>query len=409
MKILDGYIIRLFLLNLLILFVVITGLILLINLIVNFDTFVNAAAQEGGSGPYRVGRVIVLAADFYGPQIFLYYNYMVGVLPVGAAAFTFTQLVRNHELTAMLAGGISMQRLAMPVLALGFATNVLMVLNQELVLPNLAEKLQRRHADIRHGGIRDLAVHFMPDSYGSLYTADGFEVSTQTLRDVTILVREPVDETGERFGWASRRITAERAEWDEERDGWRLINGIAVLREPSGTAAGSAGSAAIQAVADDRRLKGADGGADGELGGDLQVRRRQAVDFIASDLDPVSIVQRERQRFRQLLSTQQLNELMERSAILDPAELQRVKHSRLSLVVVNMLILAMGLPFFMLRSPGNMLMQTVKAAPLCIGAWGAGFMLMQIQPGGLPPIAVAWLPVALYAPMAVYLMDSIET
>lgn len=380
MKILDRYIVQLFVVNLVILFVVITGLILLINLIVNFDTFVQAAAQEEGLGPIgRVWHMLVLAADFYGPQIFLYYNYMAGLLPVGAAAFTLGQLVRTHELTAMLAGGVSMHRIAMPILALGFAVNVAMVLNQELMLPSLAEKLQRRHSDIRHGQMRDLSVRFMPDSRGALYSADGFEVSTQTLRNVIILVREPLDDG--RFGRASVRITADRAVWDEQRDGWELVNGVGVRREPADPA-----------------------------DADFAVRRTEAVAFIESDLNPVSIVQRERQRFRQLLSTQQLDELIERSALLDPAELRRIKHSRFSLVLVNMLILAMGLPFFLLRSPANMLLQTVKAAPLCVGAWGGGFLMMQIAaPGDLPPAAIAWLPVAVYAPVAIYLMDAIET
>lgn len=381
MKILDRYIMRLFLLNFVILFVVITGLILLVNLIVNLDTFVDAVDDEEGSVLARGWRIITLAADFYGPQILLYYNYMAGLLPVGAAAFTLAQLVRTRELTAILAGGISMQRLAMPILALGFGANVLMVLNQELALPANAEKLQRRHGDIEQGGQRDIVVRFMPDSDGALYTADAFEVSTSSLRDVVILVREPLEDG--RYGRAEQRITAERAVWDDERDGWELINGVAVRRESANR--------------------------DEQQANNLAVRRTEQVDFIESDLDPISIIQRQKTRYRQLLSIQQLDELIERTTLLDPAELRRIKHSRFSMVVVNMLILGMALPLFMLRSPGNMLLQTVKAAPLCVGAWGAGFIMMQIAPGNLPPAAVAWLPVAIYTPITIYLMDAIET
>ncbi|MEX2673147.1 MAG: LptF/LptG family permease [Phycisphaeraceae bacterium] len=379
MKILDRYIMRLYLLNFVILFVVITGLILLINLIVNFDKFVNAAAQEGGNPLARAWHIISLAADFYGPQIFLYYNYMVGLLPVGAAAFTLTQLLRTRELTAILAGGISMQRIAMPILALGFAANVLMVLNQELMLPSMAQQLQRRHGDIAQEHARELQVRFMPDSSGALYTAAAFEVANNALRDVTILVRESLGDG--RFGWASLRITADRAVWDDDRKGWSLSNGISVQRETSNPAEP-----------------------------DLTTRRADPIDFIASDLDPVSIVQRERARFRQFLSTKQLDQLIERSALLDPGELRRIKHSRFSMVVVNMLILGMALPFFLLRSPQNMLMQVVKVAPLCIGAWGGGFLMMQIAaPGNIAPAVIAWLPVAIYTPIAIYLMDAIES
>jgi lipopolysaccharide export LptBFGC system permease protein LptF len=116
-----------------------------------------------------------------------------------------------------------------------------------------------------------------------------------------------------------------------------------------------------------------------------------------------------RASFRSLLSLRQLSELIHNSGAIDIAEMQRIRHSRFSMVVVNMLILIMGVPYFLLRAPSNMLAQSVKAAITCVGAWAGGFVMMQIAPGSLPPALVAWLPVVFYLPMAVYMMDTVET
>jgi hypothetical protein len=56
-----------------------------------------------------------------------------------------------------------------------------------------------------------------------------------------------------------------------------------------------------------------------------------------------------------------------------------------------------------------MLVPALKAAAIAIGAWGGGFILLQMPPGPLPPAAVAWLPVAMYLPLAYWLVSGMET
>lgn len=378
MKTLDRYILRLFLTNLVILFAVAVGLIVLLDLITNFDEFVQAAQRLGGSGIGRAWSLVVIAFDFYGPMVFLLYVYMVGLLPIGAAGFTFATLIRNRELVAMMAGGVSLHRVAMPVLVIGFVANVAMIADQEFILPAMASKLGRSRAEIKVGEIRSTPIRMMRDGNGALFTAASFDPKNQMMTNVAVLIRE--DLGSGRFGRATERISATQALWDAERHGWQFVDGYAIQRNVDADAATS-----------------------------LTARPRREVEFLASDLSPIAIMLNKRAAFRSLLSLRQLSQLIRNSGAIDIAEMQRIRHSRFSMVVVNMLILIMGTPFFLLRAPSNMLAQSVKAAVTCVGAWAGGFVMMQIAPGSMPPALVAWMPVVFYLPMAVYMMDTVET
>lgn len=378
MKTLDRYILRLFLTNLVILFAVVVGLIVLLDLITNFDEFVQAAQRLGGSGLQRAWSLVLIAVDFYGPMVFLLYVYMIGLLPVGAAGFTFTALIRNRELVAMMAGGVSLHRVALPILVVGFVANVAMIADQEFMLPAMASKLGRTRAEIKVGEIRSTPIRMMRDGNGALFTAASFDPKNQMMTNVAVLIRE--DLGGGRYGRATERISATQALWDEQRQGWQFVDGYAIQRN-------------VEAMA----------------GASLAARPRREVEFMPSDLSPIAIMLHKRAAFRSLLSLQQLSQLINSSGAIDVAEMQLIRHSRFSMVVVNMLILMMGVSYFLLRAPSNMLMQSVKAAVTCVGAWAGGFVMMQIAPGSLPPALVAWMPVVFYLPMAVYLMDTVET
>ncbi len=377
MKILDRYIGRLFLFNFIILLVVVMGLIVLIDLIINFDEFVQLTQKNEGSSLDRLWRTVGVLVDFYGPMMLLFYTYLAGLVPVGAAGFTLAQLLRSRELTAMLAGGGSMHRIAMPILVLGFAANAVLVINQEVLLPPLASKLARSQSDLKRGGAL-VRVQFMPDGQGSLYTASEYHPETQTMHNVTVLRRQAIAD--QQWGRTTERITADTAVWDEKRQGWVLTKGVIHF---------------VDQQAGDNPDYGAP--------------RFKDIDFLPGALDPVTIMLREKARYRTLLSIGQLTELMAKPALLDTAQLRVILHSRFSLVVLNMLILLMALPYFLQRVPGNLLVPVLKAAALAIGAWAGGFIMLQIPVGSLPPVAVAWLPVAIYLPVAYWMMTGIET
>src|SRR4051812_7421296 len=121
MKILDRYIIlRNFLINFVILLVVFVLLFVLVDLVFNFDEFLKA-----GRGMGLMRGLVWVVWDYYSPMVPFLYVYFSGLLVVAAMGFTFAGLSRSGEMVAMVSSGISMYRIAAPVVVVGFLLNAL--------------------------------------------------------------------------------------------------------------------------------------------------------------------------------------------------------------------------------------------------------------------------------------------
>lgn len=385
MKTLDRYIVRQFLTNYVLLLVSLLLLVITLDLIVNIDEFLDVAERmEDATAAARLKAVVLAIGDFYGPQAFLFYIYGAGILPIGAAGFTFVGLIRNRELVAMLAGGLSLYRLALPILLATSALSTLTLVDHELVIPALREKLIRDHRHMKHGAMKSFSVEFAPDRHDAdgdgrvdidaLYTAAEFDPYDLRMSGVTILTRDG-------RGLARARITADGARWRAERGGWVLSNGRVVVRR-------------------DR---------DELVDGVRPDAAPRPIEFVPSGLDPRSLLLRRNARFKQLLSLREIGQLIDRASGVDVDELRRIRHGRFSLVVVNVLVLAMALPFFMLRTPVALTMPTLKALMVGGGAWAGGYLMIQGGAAVLPPALSAWLPALIYLPAALFLMDTVES
>lgn len=426
MKILDRYIFRQFIVNFVILYVVLMTLFLTVDLIASLDEFLEAGkrwalnqtvarqadvmglpaetvyqlmkndadalqvaqrlnipepqAQEliTASTPgftlryYGVARAVV---DYYGPIITLIYAFFSGLIVVAAMGFTLTGLGRHRELTAMVSSGISLYRVAMPILITGIALNVLALPVQEFVIPHLAGKLSRKKSQIKKQQVDQFAFQYAPDGNGALISAARFDPEHEQLADMRVVIR---DENG----LQQQRITASQALWDEDRKGWQLINGYAITPRAIGVSA--------LEVLDSRGIE---------------------VDFFPTDLAPTLIKTRRNADYVRLLPVTELQKMQNNKAV--PPSLRdtvtRTKWARVSLLIVNVLILVMGLPYFLLRAPGNMLLQSVKAAGLCIGVWAAGMTLPEMATAYVNPVAAAWMPVVVYLPVAAYILHKVKT
>ena len=109
MKILDRYVISTFLKNYLIAFFVLIGLYITLDMVFNFDELVQVQEKAGGdvrSGIDSALLVIRAAGDYYFYQLFYIFVQLSGMIPVVAAAFTLIRLSRFNELSAMLSAGV---------------------------------------------------------------------------------------------------------------------------------------------------------------------------------------------------------------------------------------------------------------------------------------------------------------
>lgn len=373
MSVLDRYILRQLVTNYVVLFATFVLLMTSIDCIANFDEFLRAAKDEQGvAAALKVAGTIL---GFYAPKTILFYVYLAGILPVAAAGFTLAQMVRSNELIALNAGGVNALRVAAPIIVFGMLSSTSVLVVQELLIPRLREEIALPHRYIKFGGIPPRPIEFIPDrdveslNVAPLYSAQAFNLRDGELENVKVLIRDDK-------GREAQRVTAERATWDESAGGWRLAGGQSVRQN---TAPGGRLIAAPEPIA-----------------------------FLPSRLDPGTLAVYEMNEFRTMLSTPEMLDLLGRETIIGEDRIKLILHSRYAAAVVNVLILVMGMAFYLKKLP-NLFRQSLVAAGVCLPLWVGSLLMTQMSPKLAAPLVIAWLPALLYLPVALFMLDKVES
>lgn len=369
MKTLDRYLIGSFLINYLLSLFVLISLYVVLDLFVNLDRF----TEKG----YPAVRVLANIADYYFFNLPLYFSQLSGVISAFAACATVARLQRQNEITAILSSGTSLYRVAAPVLAVALATNVLLVLNYEIVLPGIAPKLARTRNDVE--GERVYSVWFVRDGESRLLSAQQFSPKLQAIRN--FIVQELSTDPATR-GQLTAVVKADKARWDSEIGQWRLI--------PHGVR--------IPAISDE---------GNGPFG--QAVMERERLDVYPCSLTPEELRLRQNAQWLGFLSTRQLNLLAQRGDV-RPERIAQVKNARFTQPIGNMILLIIGLSFFLHRLPDSVLSQGAKALGACTVVFlitMAGQQMIGML--DVNPALPAWLPIFIFGPVAVLLLDNIKT
>ena len=132
---------------------------------------------------------------------------------------------------------------------------------------------------------------------------------------------------------------------------------------------------------------------------------------IDTDVDPKTLLVRRYAGFGQSLGFGQISRLLASPTIDDAMRdrLERARWGRFSGVATNLLSLVLVMPFFLLREPRGMLAQSLKAAPIALGALLGGVLGAQAAVPGLPAAFAVFIPVLVLAPLAVASFSSIKT
>jgi len=376
---LDRYIARQFLVNVGLLAVMLGAFIVMVDVSLNADEYLRRADQTSGgaSGLRRLLVTIFLVWDLWWPRLLQLLNFTSGLILVGAMGFTFAQLVRHRELVATMAGGVSLYRVARPVMVVAVLLLGVQVANQELVLPRLAPLLSR---SIKDAGKREFDRYQVPlvsDKQGRVLTARQFDPNTGALDGLYVLERDAA-------GRAVRRITAEKAVWDQSAGVWRLTGGVGrsmMLADLSPT--------------------------------DPRARGGEAVASVQTSVDPTVLLANEYRFYSQTLSWRQLFEGIRLPNLPRSMrdDLSRIAWGRASTLVGTVLSMVICLPYFLTREPKNMVVQTLKAAPVAVGTL-MGVVLGAAAPipsDLLPPAVAAFVPVLAMLPIAIAQGTSVRT
>jgi len=210
MKTLDRYIIRSFLTSVALCFVSMMLLRTIGDLFLNIDEFAELEFDSLGT---RVAHVL----RYYGYQSLLYVTELGGVIIVASAAFTLAVMNHTNELTAMLAAGVSLHRVSLPVVICAMVLGGLIVLDQELVIPRIANELVLSHDEKRD--TVEFEVQLMTDSADSVLYAKHYNAGEQRMEAPAVLVRD--EDYGLLALIAGREATSRKLRGQK---GWSISN-----------------------------------------------------------------------------------------------------------------------------------------------------------------------------------------
>ena len=97
------------------------------------------------------------------------------------------------------------------------------------------------------------------------------------------------------------------------------------------------------------------------------------------------------------------------SDVVTRGRLERLQWGRVSIMLCNLLALAIALPFFLLREPRNMVRQSLLASPLCLLALMGAVLGAAAPLPGLPVWIGVFVPALALAPIALWATLSVKT
>ncbi|MFP4140807.1 MAG: LptF/LptG family permease [Planctomycetota bacterium] len=443
MKTLDRYVIRSFLLAALLWFLILMSMRIVVDLLVNMDEFAE------GSRP--IGEVISHIVTYYSYHSLVYFVELGGLILVAAAAFTLARMNHTNELTAILASGVSLYRVVLPMIVSAVVLSGLIVVDRELLIPRLASQLAQSINDMDESSETSFQVRLLSDGNEVVWFSPRFEVQDRSLREPVAVVRD-------RNARMTHCMSGSQAVWDDQRDrGWLFRD--PVLAATRGWPARQGDKRIHTGLPPDQLAENIRLGEpllDPTYNMTIQADRmvhenegrhvalvqpeftflapdgREQVTFYAAsaqwqravgstelnywllekpyalvrtDLTPEEITLRQDRRWMEWLSTVQLSRLLETRRLPNRQAVRLTRQTRLAEPIITILQLLLALPFILSRE------RNIKTSVgMCIGiltlfmafVYGCRYM-------GLGPVLAAWLPVMVFTPIAVVTVDSVKT
>ncbi len=345
-------------------FLVVVGLVFLIDMAANVDDLLEGQ-EDGDHQPVGlILRYYVLNLPF----LFLQAGPFVTLT---AGLFTVTRLLRHSEIAACLSAGISARRVMAPVFFGGVLAALAMfglrewvartVIHQRDAVLTMLED-QEHERVFEKLWVRDLAGNVA--RLGEFRPATG-DPPVAEIRDLRGTVRQ---------GGRMVSIDAEQAVYAmrDGREGWRLENGVRY-----------------------------DGGAS---------RVESAVDWLEEiEFSPAIAVSFHRARTNPLeLSFGEARELGRRDP--DNVVYQTLMQYHLTFPLANLVLLLVGIPLLMRHERARGVDGLARALLLCVFYFGADFIFRNLGIGGsLDPLLASWTPVLLFGSLGVVLYDSMRS
>lgn len=374
--IIDRYLLRQFVQVLAICFMSLIGLYTVIDLFGHLDHFVDFAEKNGG--------LLKTLAAFYGFRAFWFFDRLSGVLTLTAVMFTVTWIQRHNEMTALLAAGITRMRVLRPVLVAAIFVSLLAATNRELVIPQIRHRLSLDSKNL--GGSQETLMQPRFDSQTEILI--GGETIVPAERKI-IGAKFVLPRNLSRYGKQLAARDAVFLEAKGDLPSGYLMSGVTVPSPLLNQASLTIGEKAVVITPADASWLQKD---------QLFVVSGVSFEFLAAGSS-----------WRDFASTRELvNELQSPSTDLG-ADVRVAIHARLLGPFLDTTLLFLGLPFVVTRTTRNPFI----SVGLCLAVVTIfmGFVLgcQSLGANGwLQPTLAAWLPIIVFAPVAVGLSDTLR-
>jgi lipopolysaccharide export system permease protein len=360
----DRYIASFFVRSYLMLLLAGVGLYIFADVLANLDEFTEDPALS-------TTQVLTNIADYYGNNLPLYYHQLGGVLLCAAASFTFAIMLQNNEMTALVAAGVPLQRLALPVIVTSVLLVALWLANAELLLPSFAHKVARRPDDLTH--TRRVEVHCVRDDQNAIVTAQELRTELGWMKGVYIIAPDA-------DGRPSYLIRADAARWDPDQQLWQLERGA--------------------------RLTVGDVFGDAAMGAAI---RWAPVDSYPLRLTPAQILLRQSSVWADLMSIRQMNRLLRSGNLPNKPAIAQARDIRFTQPLLAWILILLAVPFFLTREPSNVLAAGGKALLLTGACFALAFVAHSVPTDALTARVATAVPVLVFGPVAVLHFANVKT
>lgn len=382
LRISDRYIIRAFLISLVICTLALVSLFVVVDTFSNLSNLVERWRDTGTP----VGEFLIMIARMNAAMMPVILYELLPVLTLAAAMFTIVALKRSNELTPLLASGVSMYRILWPIFLMAIVMSVLQIADKEVLIPRYSENIYnwvRVREDPGRVG-RNLAS--LEDAYGNLIFAGRYLIKERTQHGAHITRYYRTKPVRRRMVV----INAGTALWSDDPPGWRYLNGTRIEYDRAGD------------VLSQSRF-GEEGFFVPLVSGAEDMEEFEVV----TDVTPLKL-ETEEVDILYRPSLELLQYIHEHGMRADIAfEINR----RMAAPLANIVLLLIGLPFVLKREVKSPFLAIVVAVFIA-GAFLSLELLCEnlaLQGTFLTPLTGAWAPIIIFGPIGVLLFDSIES
>jgi len=304
--------------------------------------------------------------------LFQIFHWMLPISVLVSTLVTFGMMSRNNEITAIKSGGVSLYRVALPILAVAALLSVLAYLLLDFVLPYSNQRMAQIEARIK--GKKPIPVSAQQKLWllgkgHYLLNFLSYDKETKTLAQVQVFEMHPAEFR------LTRRVYAQRARWDGQ--GWVFENGW--MRSFTDD-----GQSTYTPIAQPIRL--------------YYAERPQDFETEVKSPDQMTFAQ-----LRRYLETI-------RNAGYAPEEFSVKLYTKTSWPVLSLVMALIALPFAFRIGKRGALYGVGIALILGIVYWITFALFTKFgEVGNLPPILSAWSANILFAMAATYMFLHVET